>query len=64
MKAKNPFEPSLYALAERLCTPVYRIKAEMPLEEFIGWLRHLNRQDEPVDLTKMDESQIAKMFGT
>jgi hypothetical protein len=61
----SKFESSLYVLAERLHMPVYQIRKEMPLYEFIGWLRHFNGGEKPapVDLTNIGKEQLARMFG-
>lgn len=44
--------------------PVYQIKREMPLDEFIGWMRYFNKDGEPklTDLTQMSPDQLAAMF--
>jgi hypothetical protein len=61
----HKFDTSLYVLAERLHMPVYKIRKEMPLYEFIGWLRYFNGGDKPapVDLTTVGKDQLARMFG-
>jgi hypothetical protein len=37
---RSDWEHSLYVLAEKLHTPVYVIRREMPMSEFMGWLRY------------------------
>jgi hypothetical protein len=37
---KAEWEESLYVLAEKLHTPVYVIRREMPMSEFMGWIRY------------------------
>lgn len=62
---RQKFEPSLYILGERLGMPVYKIRQEMPLYEFIGWLRHFNgkSEDVPMDLSSVKKEDLARMFG-
>jgi hypothetical protein len=61
----NRFEASLFVLGERLHMPVYKIRQEMPLHEFIGWLRHFNggEKETPIDLTSIGKADVARMFS-
>ena len=63
---KNDWETSLYVLGERLHMPVYKIKAEMPLSELMGWHRYFAEQQKPddsINLADMTEADLGRMFG-
>jgi len=60
----SQYEETFYILAERLHMPVYKIKSEMPLEEFMGWLNYYGKSAQPTDLTSLNSDQVAAMFGT
>jgi hypothetical protein len=68
-KAKmNDWDRTLYVVAERLCMPVYKLRAEMPLAELIGWVDHFRQQsqpanEEPIDLTQITPEQARAMFS-
>lgn len=64
-KKTNNYERALFGLGERLSMPVYKIKEEMPLYEFLGWLRYFNQDDEeePIDLTEATPDDLERMFG-
>lgn len=42
----NVHEKNLFALAERLSTPVYELKAKMPVDEYFKWIEFLSEQKE------------------
>lgn len=61
---KDDWEFTLYAVADRIHTPVYRLKTEMPMREFMGWLRYMQKPAEkPVDLATAGAEDLARMFG-
>lgn len=61
---KDDWEFTLYAVADRVHLPIYRLKAEMPMCEFMGWLRYMQKPAEkPVDLATAGAEDLARMFG-
>lgn len=61
---KDDWEFTLYAVADRLHLPIYRLKAEMPMREFMGWLKYMQKPAEkPVDLANAGAEDLARMFG-
>lgn len=61
---KDDWEFTLYAVADRVHLPIYRLKAEMPMREFMGWLRYMQKPAEkPVDLATAGAEDLARMFG-
>lgn len=46
--------------------PVYKIRNEMPVSEFIGWINYFRKAaegPEPLDLTAMSPDDMKRMFG-
>lgn len=61
---KDDWEFTLYAVADRVHLPIYRLMAEMPMREFMGWLRYMQKPAEkPVDLATAGAEDLARMFG-
>ncbi len=61
---KDDWEFTLYAVADRVHLPIYRLKAEMPMREFMGWLKYMQKPAEkPVDLATAGAEDLARMFG-
>jgi hypothetical protein len=53
-------------LALQLGKTVGQLTNEMSWSEYQGWVLYFaeqNKEPEPLDLTQMSESQIAKLFG-
>lgn len=42
-------ERNLYALAERLHTPVFKLR-EMPYSEYLGWIKYLRESEDSKNL--------------
>jgi hypothetical protein len=42
----NVHEKNLFALAERLSTPVYELRAKMPAAEYFKWIEFFNEREE------------------
>jgi len=65
----NSWDASLYFLGETLHMPIYKIKAEMPLSEFIGWNKHFTRKNSEAPgapaskFDTSDPSSVLKAFG-
>jgi hypothetical protein len=65
----SEWDESVYALAELLKMPVYKIKAEMPLSELIEWCRYFERKNRaaapppPLELAAMSAADLKKAFG-
>jgi hypothetical protein len=55
---------NVYALAENLHMPVYRLTDEMPVAEFLGWIEFNSqrRGDNKPALNPDDPSSILKAF--
>jgi len=54
------WDESVFALAERLHMPVYRLKQEMPLVEFLGWMHYYREDKGPViDLSTASAADLA-----
>jgi hypothetical protein len=61
---KNDWEYTLYVVADRLHTPIYRLKAEMPMKEFVGWIKYINGPvEKPVDLANISRDELERLFG-
>lgn len=61
---RDDWEFTLYAVADRVHLPIYRLKAEMPMREFMGWLKYMQKPAEkPVDLATAGVEDLARMFG-
>jgi hypothetical protein len=56
------WERNLYSLAERLSTPVYKLKAEMPFSEMLGWMQFLSDDKKPA-FDVEDPDSILRGFG-
>lgn len=62
----DPWDRTLYVLADRLHTPVYELRRNMPVKELVGWIRHLgdkNTSEKPIDVTTMKPEQLKELFG-
>lgn len=61
---KDDWEYTIYAVADRVHMPVYRMKAEMPMKEFIGWIQYMQGpKEKPIDLNNVTNDELAKLFG-
>ena len=60
----DPWENSLYVLAEQLHMPVYQIRKEMPLSELIGWTRYYENKNKPppIEIDQMTPDQLRELF--
>jgi hypothetical protein len=61
----SPMEMGAYTLAENLGMTVTRLKKEMPMSEYYGWMKYhgeRQRQDKAADgdLLSMDEDDMIK----
>ena len=45
----NDHEKGLYVLAELLHVPVYKLKAEMPTSEYMGWQEYLSEKNKVIE---------------
>lgn len=65
MKIKPDWDETLYILAENLRMPVYKILEEMPLKEFLGWLRYYQNKNKPeeIDITQLTQDQLEGLFN-
>ena len=52
-------ERNLYALAERLHMPVYRLRSEMPYSEYRGWIEYLREPEESKNLLNNPDALVA-----
>jgi hypothetical protein len=61
----NVHEKNLFALAERLSTPVYELKAKMPMEEYFKWIEFFNDKQESSsnNLLSSPEKMLAGVMG-
>lgn len=53
----------LHALALRLATPVYRIKAEMPATELAAWFLYFKEQADGPELPDVEGVGAAGLFA-
>jgi len=65
VKIKTDWDETLYILAEQLRMPVYKILEEMPLKEFLGWLRYYQNKNKPkaIDVTEFTPEQLSGLFN-
>jgi hypothetical protein len=61
----NVHEKNLFALAERLSTPVYELKANMPIDEYFKWIEFFNEKQESSsnNLLSSPEKMLAGVMG-
>lgn len=58
-------EKNLFALAERLSTPVYELKAKMPIEEYFKWIEFFSEKSEASsnNLLSSPDKMLAGVMG-
>jgi hypothetical protein len=58
-------EKNLFALAERLSTPVYELKANMPIEEYFKWIEFFSEKEEDSsnNLLTSPDKMLAGVMG-
>lgn len=56
------WERNLYSLAERLHTPVYKLRQEMPFSELLGWMEFLAEPSAPA-FDVNDPDSVLRGFG-
>jgi len=61
---ENDWDFTLYVVADRLHMPIYKLKDEMSLREFIGWIRYIQGpKSKPIDLNNASQDELARLFG-
>lgn len=57
----------MFDVAEFLQIPVYVLKRDMPMHEFLTWVRRLQKPEaagpEPLDLEHATPAQLQALFG-